>query len=146
MLLFIIIKEGKDFKYMGAWGYGNLENDTILDWIGELIETDDINLISDAIDMVLEDSYLDADTSSIAIGAIEVLAALNNNPLNELYDEDLEEWINQHNGQGKNLLVPAQRALKKILKESELKELWQESDDYDNWVSTLKELENRITI
>lgn len=131
---------------MGAWGYGNLENDTVLDWIVELIETDDLNLISEAFKMVLEDNYLDADTSFIAIGAIEVLAALLNKPLNEIYDEDLELWINQHKGQGKDLLVIAQRALNKILTESELKELWQETDNYDNWIMTLKELEKRITI
>jgi hypothetical protein len=38
---------------MGAWGYGNFENDTVLDWIEELLETQDINLLSESIEMVL---------------------------------------------------------------------------------------------
>jgi hypothetical protein len=32
---------------MGAWGYGNLENDSVLDWLVELLETDDLSLISE---------------------------------------------------------------------------------------------------
>jgi hypothetical protein len=32
---------------MGAWGIGNFENDTVQDWIIELVEAQDINLLSD---------------------------------------------------------------------------------------------------
>lgn len=85
---------------MGAWGYGNLENDTVLDWVEELLETKDLSLISESIEMVLDDSYLDADTASIAVGAIEILAALQNKPGKEEYDDELDDWINQHKGQG----------------------------------------------
>jgi hypothetical protein len=130
---------------MGAWGYGNFENDTVLDWIEELLETQDINLLSESIEMVLEDSYLDADTACIAIGTIEILAALQNRPGKELYDNDeLEDWIKQHKGLGTNLLEKAQNALEKILAESELKELWEESEKYVDWVNTIKELKNRL--
>lgn len=131
---------------MGAWGYGNLENDTVLDWVVDLLETQDMSLISEAIEMVLDDSYLDADTASIAIGAIEILTALQNRPGKEIYDDELEEWINQHKGQGTELLASAQKALAKILLESELKDLWEETDDYEDWVKTIKNLEGRISV
>jgi hypothetical protein len=131
---------------MGAWGYGNLENDTVLDWVVELLETQDLSLISESIEMVLDDSYLDADTTSIAVGAIEILAALQNKPGREEYDDELEEWINQHKGQGTKLLVPAQKALGKILIESELKELWEETEKFEDWVKTIKELEGRLSM
>lgn len=130
---------------MGAWGHGNLENDTVLDWVGDLLETKDLDLMVEAIDMVLDEGYLDADTASIGIGAIEILAALQDRPGKEEYDEELEEWINQHKGQGKELLKSAQSALRKILADSELKELWEESDSYDQWVTTIQELESRLT-
>lgn len=129
---------------MGAWGYGNLENDTVLDWVVELLGTQDLSLISESIEMVFDDSYLDADTASIAIGAIEILTALQNRPGKEEYDDELEEWINQHKGQGTNLLVIAQKALGKILIESELKELWEETEEFEDWVKTIKELEGRL--
>lgn len=130
---------------MGAWGYGNFENDTVLDWIEELLETQDMNLLSESIELVLEDNYLDADTACIAIGAIEILAALQYRPGKEIYDNDeLEDWIKQHKGLGKNLLEKAQNALEKILAESELKELWEETEKYVDWVNTIKELKNRL--
>ncbi|XID91563.1 DUF4259 domain-containing protein [Paenibacillaceae bacterium WGS1546] len=129
---------------MGAWGYGNLENDTVLDWVEELKETQGLSVITEAIEMVFDDNDLDADTASIAIGAIEILAALQDRPGNEEYDEELEEWINQHKGKGKELLQSAQKALEKILLESELKELWEESESFEDWVKTIKELERRL--
>jgi len=33
-----------------------------------------------------------------------------------------------------------------ILAESELKELWEETEKYGNWVTTIKELQSRIII
>lgn len=130
---------------MGAWGYGNFDNDTVLDWVGELLETEDLSLISEAIEMVFDDNDLDADTASIAVGAIEILAALQNRPGHAGYDdEELDAWINRHKGQGEELLLDARTALGKILSESELKELWEESDSFEDWVKTIKELERRL--
>lgn len=130
---------------MGAWGYGNLENDTVLDWVADLLETEDTSLITESIEMVLDDSaYLDADTATIAIGAIEILAALHDKPGAEEYDEELAEWIGEHKGQGTNLLRQARDALDKILSDSELKDLWEESDDFENWVTTINALKNRL--
>lgn len=129
---------------MGAWGYGNLENDSVLDWVEELLESNDLSLISEAIDEVLEDDELDADTASIAIGAAEVLAALQGRHGEEAYDEELAAWMKQRLGQGADLLAKAQAALIKILDESELKTLWEESESYEEWVRTIKELERRL--
>jgi cAMP phosphodiesterase len=131
---------------MGAWGHGNFENDTVLDWVGDPVDTNDMDLIVEAIDMVLDEGYLDADTASIGIGAIEILAALQGRPGKEEYDDELEEWINQHKGRGIELIQNAQMALRKILAESELKELWEESDHFVDWVNTIKELESRLQI
>ncbi|MBH5317776.1 DUF4259 domain-containing protein [Paenibacillus sp. GSMTC-2017] len=129
---------------MGAWGHGNLENDTVLDWVVDLLEAQDLELISEAIEMVHDGKYIDADTASIALGAIDILAAMHNKPGQEGYEEDLEEWISQHKGQGTELLLPAKKALGKILIDSELKELWEETDSFDEWVLTINELEGRL--
>ncbi|KOR90286.1 DUF4259 domain-containing protein [Paenibacillus solani] len=129
---------------MGAWGYGILENDTVLDWVEELLETQDLSLITEAIEMVLDDREIESFTAETALGAIEILAALQDRPGNEEYDEELENWINRHKGQGKELLVPSQKALGKILDESELKELWEESENFEKWVKVIKELEGRL--
>ncbi|GIO41580.1 DUF4259 domain-containing protein [Paenibacillus apis] len=129
---------------MGAWGYGILENDTVLDWVEDLLETQDLSLITEAIEMVLSDSEIESYTAEIALGAIEILAALQDRPGNEEYDEELESWINRHNGQGKELLVHSQKALGKILYESELRELREGSEKFEEWVKIIKELEGRL--
>ncbi|WP_044478153.1 DUF4259 domain-containing protein [Paenibacillus antibioticophila] len=129
---------------MGAWGYGILENDTVLDWVEDLLETQDLSLITEAIEMVLSDSEIESYTAEIALGAIEILAALQDRPGNEEYDEELENWINRHNGQGKELLVHSQKALGKILNESELRELREGSEKFEEWVKIIKELEGRL--
>lgn len=129
---------------MGAWGYGILENDTVLDWVEDLLETQDLGLITEAIEMVLDDSELESYTAEIALGAIEILVALQDRPGNEEYDEELEDWINRHKGQGKELLVLSQKAIEKILSESELRELWEASESFEEWVKVIKELERRL--
>ncbi|WP_010275933.1 DUF4259 domain-containing protein [Paenibacillus senegalensis] len=129
---------------MGAWGYGIFENDTVLDWIEDLLETQDLSLITEAIEMALDDSEIESYTAEIALGAIEILAALQDRPGHEEYDEDLEDWIDRHKGQGKELLVLSQKAVEKILSESELRELREESEGFEEWVKIIKELERRL--
>ncbi len=58
--------------------------------------------------------------------------------------DGLEEWIALHKGQGAGLKSLAKRAIKKIKKDSELKELWEESEDYKGWLNTITDLESRI--
>ncbi|MEO3944279.1 DUF4259 domain-containing protein [Gorillibacterium sp. CAU 1737] len=130
---------------MGAWGHGNFDNDTVLDWVADLTQEPGLTLLTEAIEAVLEDVELDADTASIGLGAIEVLAALQDRPWKDQYeDEELTDWIKEHNQQGAHLLEKAQASLRKIREESELKELWEESDHYEDWVDTIKELEDRL--
>ena len=96
--------------------------------------------------MVLDDSEIESYTAEIALGAIEILAALQDRPGNEEYDEELENWINRHKGQGKELLVHSQKALGKILDESELRELREGSEKFEEWVKIIKELEGRLML
>ncbi|TYP74458.1 DUF4259 domain-containing protein [Paenibacillus methanolicus] len=138
---------------MGYWGYGVFQNDFVGDWVIDLIESDSMNLIEEAIQLPLKDAFIEADTASIAIGAIEILLALQvttnrKQNLKEIHSweyEELEEWIENHKGQGGNLLVDAHRALVKIIAESELAELWKDSDQHNNWLKTVKDLENRLS-
>lgn len=134
---------------MGAWGTGIFENDDVLDWKADLLDSDDIELIEETIEEVLEEEYIESDLASNALGAIEVLAALQGKPGQEILNsqsntEDLYEWIEAHKGKGKNLISKAKRAMKKIKKDSELQELWEESGEYSSWLNTLNDLESRL--
>ncbi|WP_145410715.1 DUF4259 domain-containing protein [Paenibacillus xylanexedens] len=134
---------------MGAWGTGIFENDDVLDWKADLLDSDDIELIEETIEEVLEEEYIESDLASNALGAIEILAALQGKPGKEILNiqsntEDLYEWIDAHKGKGKNLISKAKRAIKKIKKDSELQELWEESGEYSSWLNTLNDLESRL--
>ncbi len=134
---------------MGAWGTGIFENDDVLDWKADLLDSDDIELIEETIEEVLEEEYIESDVASNALGAIEILAALQGKPGQEILNsqsntEDLYEWIDAHKGKGKNLISKAKRAMKKIKKDSELQELWEESGEYSSWLNTLNDLESRL--
>ncbi|MGO4528575.1 DUF4259 domain-containing protein [Paenibacillus sp. 2TAF8] len=61
---------------MGAWGTGIFENDDVLDWKANLLDSDGIEFIEEMIKEVLEDEYIESDLASNALGAIEILAAL----------------------------------------------------------------------
>lgn len=52
--------------------------------------------------------------------------------------------ITSPKGKGKKLISKAKRAVKKIKKDSELKELWEESEEYPIWLNTINDLENRL--
>ncbi len=134
---------------MGAWGTGIFENDDVLDWKADLLDSDDIELIEETIEEVLEEEYIESDLASNALGAIEILAALQGKPGQEILNsqsntEDLYEWIDAHKGKGKKLISKAKRAIKKIKKDSELQELWEESGEYSSWLNTLNDLESRL--
>ncbi|SFT16753.1 DUF4259 domain-containing protein [Paenibacillus sp. BC26] len=134
---------------MGAWGNGIFENDDVLDWKAELLESEDLEMIAATLETVMDEEYIEVDLASNALGAIEILAALQGKPGEELKRdsgevEGLKEWIEQHQGQGKSLLPLAKKAIKKIKKDSELKELWEESEDHEAWLHVIKDLESRL--
>ncbi|QHW33231.1 DUF4259 domain-containing protein [Paenibacillus rhizovicinus] len=134
---------------MGAWGTGIFENDDVLDWKADLLESEGIELIKETIESVIDEEYVEVDLASNALGAIELLAALQGKPGEILvndsnYVEGLHEWVEIHKGQGKSLLPIAKKAIKKIKKESELKELWEESEEYKTWKNIVNELEGRL--
>jgi hypothetical protein len=61
---------------MGAWGTGNLENDTAADWIADLSEGGDADDVRAALRKVLDaEGYVEAPEACEALAAAEVVAA-----------------------------------------------------------------------
>ncbi len=133
---------------MGAWGAGNFDNDTAWDWAHALEEAHDLSLVEEAIGRVLEagNGYLDAPDAEEAIAAAEVIARLQGNPGD--YAEKVDEWVNEN-----KFAVPAElakkthTALERILgADSELAELWGESESFDEWKASVDDLKARIRV
>lgn len=130
---------------MGAWGVRNFENDDALDWVSELEQAKDSSVIQETLQSVAErgDEYLEAPEACVAIAAAEVVAALNNSISPDLPDK-VTQWVNQHRHGSSSLTQLALKAVQRIKTNSELKELWDESDSAAEWHEVINNLETRL--
>lgn len=130
---------------MGAWGVGSFENDDAIDWVIELEDAKGFQFLADAFEIVLDqkDDLPEAPDCSVAICAAEVTAGLLGNPSDDLSEEVLE-WMEGQPDPSSALLSLATNALNVILKRSELKSLWQKTDDYDEWRELVLDLRDRL--
>ena len=131
---------------MGSWGYDSFENDDALDFVGELCDGADLTPVVRVLTDVVEtgENYLEAPPSSAAIPAAEVIAALKDAPNSNLPD-DVLEWIGKYHPVVTDELVNLSlTALARIKSDSELKELWDETDNADSWYQAINNLEKRL--
>jgi len=126
---------------MGAWDIGSFDNDDALDWVDELENADDFSILADAFETVLDqkDGSPDASDCAIALCAAEVVASLLDNPASDVPEEVLE-WVEDKPEPSSALIKIAIKALNVILDESELKELWMETEEYQDWVENVNTL------
>lgn len=135
---------------MGAWGHLNFENDTALDLVYEIEEkgADRIKNAIEAINSREEDSFLDSDLCSEALAAIEYIAAVKDKA-SEDFPEDAEEWLTPANKESllaiRNLIPKSKQAIDRIQHNSELKDLWEETEDFNEWTKVLEDLATRIS-
>jgi len=132
---------------MGAWGTGNFDNDTALDWVFELEETDDLSLVESAIESALYEEYIDSDIGAEVLVAIEVLARLKGNfGKEDPYSEDVDKWVKSHPIEiDEQLTDKAKNVLNLIVSEkSELYELWEETEDFEIWKNIVNDLKYRL--
>ena len=135
---------------MGAWGHLNFENDTALDLVYEIEEkgADRIKNAIEAINSREEDSFLDSDLCSEALAAIEYIAAVKDKA-SEDFPEDAEEWLTPANKENllaiRNLIPKSKQAIDRIQHNSELKDLWEESEEFAEWTKVLEDLATRIS-
>jgi len=132
---------------MGAWGTGNFDNDTALDWVFELEETNDLFLIAETLEAVFTEDYIDSDVGAEALIAIEAIARLKGNfGVENSYAEDLDNWIKSHKLEvSDELIEKSKKALELIVSnKSELYELWEETEDFEAWKDEIINLKNRL--
>jgi hypothetical protein len=133
---------------MGAWGTGNFDNDTACDWAYELEESSDLSVIERSINAVFDEDYIDADYGCEALAAIDTITRLKGNSgIKNSYTETIDKWVSENPLEvPSELIEKAKKAVPLILGEnSELFELWSESDELDSWKSEVESLLNRLT-
>ena len=134
---------------MGTWSHEPFGNDTALDWAFELQDTQDFSLVEQAIQRVLDcgPEYLDADTAVEAVAGAEIIAkALGRGTQSDAYTEEVDAWLKSISAVPTSTLRSnAHQALSRILgSDSELKELWEESEDFESWESSVRLLQSAM--
>ena len=122
---------------MGAWGHQNFENDSAMDFVGDFIESPTADAIKDALSFVIdagrEEEYIEVDESSAALVAAEIVAAALGQVALDM-PEELQAAIEKTGLTVDDKLVKlARKAVKQVLRESELQELWQEGGEPNEW-------------
>ncbi|HVK51165.1 MAG TPA: DUF4259 domain-containing protein [Pseudoxanthomonas sp.] len=133
---------------MGAWGLGSFDNDDAADYLASVTDSGDLSLLREAIDNVLTSTeFVEAPDACRAIVAAEVLAAALGRPTAAaLQQETLKRWVAHiRPGVEPALAQHAHDALARILApNSELLELWEDTDDLSEWQATVTELMQQL--
>jgi hypothetical protein len=130
----------------GAWGTGSFENDDALDWAQGFEAKPSMSAIVAALEAATGTGYLEAPEGSAAIAAAEVIAAIAGKPSPKL-PAGLAAWARkQPKAEGLQRLPLARKAVERVARGegSELRELWQESNDAA-WQASIADLEGRLS-
>ena len=132
---------------MGAWGAGSFENDNASDWVAEFCDDPREKVILDTLSMIAgmnADEYLEGTDSSVGLAAAEIVAALNGSPNSEMPSE-AKECVSKLNITADARLVSlALNVVEMIKTNSELKELWDESENPSEWYDAVRDLQVRL--
>jgi hypothetical protein len=114
---------------MGASGHLPFDNDDAMDFAGDVQEAKDASVLADAFAAIPDEDaeYVEAPEASRAIAAAEILAAMQGNELAPLPEEVLE-WMGEQDDPSHTLVREAIRAVSRVLRDSELASLWEETD------------------
>ena len=131
---------------MGAWGSGSFDNDDASDWLADACDAHNQQSITDALITVAEmdaGDYLEAPDCSVGIAAAELVAAQQGAPHPKLVAEwaDCLAKLEPINASAVSLAL---QTLERIKNNSELKELWDESETPSEWYVAIADLEARL--
>ena len=129
---------------MGAWGTGSFENDDARDWVADLGTVTPDALTKIFVRAADDPAYLEAPDASKTVAAAEVVAALNGSPAAGAPAAILD-WTQKHQqANSPELKALAVRALDRVRRNSEVKDLWMEADGLNDWIAALKDLQARL--
>lgn len=135
---------------LGAWSANTFGNDTACDWIWQVTESDDLSVVARALSDALAGGAddLDADLGSLGLGAAEVVARLRGRGSTpDAYTENLDDWVREHQALDTDALLPQARQVvdRVSIKDSELRDLWEESESFDDWMEVVSDLRRRLS-
>ena len=126
---------------MGAWGLLFDENDDAADWLADFGESPAWLAVDQMLDC--DGAYLELPDCSNAIAAAEVVAAGIGKASPRL-DASIASWASQSPEEAEKRRAKAAAVLLRVRDEGELSELWQESDEFADWQTSVNETLSRL--
>jgi hypothetical protein len=131
---------------MGAWGLRSFDNDDAADWVLEFGEQGP-GLIAETLNAALDDAepddenYPETPACCEALAAAEMVAAAKSGDHSHL-SEPAAEALKKHDGAiaTPENVVLAIEAAQRVKTRSELRLLWSETDELDDWVKDVDRL------
>lgn len=132
---------------MGSTGYQTFDNDDAMDWL-DGFGSDGASAVQSALDAVTELDpldYLEATEAAHALAAAEVVAAARDGDVSRL-PKDAAPRVKENAAKinSAKLTGQARKAVTRVLKNSELKEEWEDSPDAEEWEDDVRELLERL--
>ncbi|GAA5496459.1 protein of unknown function [Rubritalea squalenifaciens DSM 18772] len=125
---------------MASWGPKTFEDDTALDWISELVDSDDPrNFLIDSI--TTSGGDLDMEECAAVLAAAETIVAVLDEPRAGLPDE-LLDWVDENDCDDiSDLPAMTLKSVKRVMgKDSELCQSWEEGEGYEDWKAEVEAL------
>ena len=134
---------------MSSWAVDSFANDDAADWLAELEEQHGLGLVEITLEEALTvgDDYLEAPVAARALVAAEVIAiARGHAGLTASAEPQLASWIRKVRPRpDAGLVARAVQTVDRLLGEnSELRELWEESGEYEAWCGDVLGLRERL--
>lgn len=127
---------------MGAWGPGFFENDDAMEWVSELEDTG-VDAIQNAL-LVADEDEVEAPEACQALAAAVIVLAMAGSTFKEL-PEEVEAWLEEHGERPEAaLLERTLTAVQAVHTASELRDIWEESEDFDEWNRLMKGLIKKL--
>lgn len=142
---------------MGAWGTGPFENDLACDLLGDFLRLPTRKSLlfwrsprRDLLLAKLKNAAGGGWGDEEAVAAAEIVAAINGKPCSQIRDSDsftreFAEWLKQADFSVDRVLIRTARAASvRVLRDSGLAQLWNETDDAEQWRLGMNDLIARL--
>ena len=130
---------------MGAWEVGNFANDDAADWVDDLEDSSGTKLLIQAFEAAEKSDYIESPDCCVVLAAAETIATANGHPSEDLPD-GVRDWVEKQKDTGpvKALTTRAAKIVRRLQNKSELRDLWEESDDWQAWQRVIEGLLHRL--
>jgi hypothetical protein len=135
---------------VGAWDAGPFDNDDAADFVGEFDEAPRVAIIKASLEKIASaepDAYIEAPECSEAVAAAALIALTSEVSTDVIRESSLAILKALHGTEKTQLAGIALKALARVGANSELKELWDESEDEaarEAWYSSIRTLQSTL--